>query len=197
MSNLLASLANKVKYWDVINYVPKYYEEPQKLLKVESAWVGHDKIIQDLIRTFGLGTDKCLEFGVEFGYSTVALSNYFKQVKGVDIFIGDEHTSHKGDHYEETKARLREYANIELFKMDYKDWVWQDNSEYDLIHVDIIHTYQDTYDCGLWSAQHSSCAIFHDTESFPDVKRAVFDIARSTGKKFYNYPKYYGLGIVA
>jgi hypothetical protein len=138
----------------------------------------------------------CLEFGVEFGYSTVAFSNYFKKVIGIDIFLGDIHTVHKGDHYEQTKASLSAFNNIELIKADYKDWIKTDTEVYDLIHIDIVHTYEDTYQCGLWSAQHSTCTLFHDTESFPEVKRAVSDIAKITGKKFYNYPKYYGLGII-
>jgi hypothetical protein len=62
--------------------------------------------------------------------------------------------------------------------------------------VDIVHTYEHTYRCGLWSAQHSKCTLFHDTESFFDVKMAVVDIARATGKRFYNFRQCYGLGIV-
>jgi hypothetical protein len=137
-----------------------------------------------------------LEFGVEFGYSTVALSNYFMRVLGVDLFTGDLHTMHHGDHFESTKRSLAPFHNIELVRANYKDWIKRDTETYSLIHVDIVHTYEDTYWCGLWSARHSDCTLFHDTESFPEVQRAVEDIARETGKRFFNYPKCNGLGIL-
>jgi hypothetical protein len=177
-------------------YIPSQFYSPPNLIQVVSAWQGHEKIIYDIIKRFNLQTNSCLEFGVEFGYSTVVFSNYFKEVTGVDIFIGDIHTEHKGDHYETTKAALSSYTNIKLIKSNYRDWIKADTQLYDLIHVDIVHTYEDTYQCGLWSAKHSKCTLFHDTESFPDVKKAVRDISKITGKKLYNYPKHYGLGII-
>ncbi|HZM06646.1 MAG TPA: class I SAM-dependent methyltransferase [Candidatus Saccharimonadales bacterium] len=153
-------------------------------------------IIADIIERFNLPKESCLEFGVEFGFSTVAFSSYFENVKGVDIFTGDKHTVHKENHFETTKRDLEPYSNIQLFRADYKDWIKQDKAQYGLIHVDIVHTYKDTYDCGLWSAQHSKCAIFHDTESFIGVRRAVIDIAKAAGKNVYNYPHCNGLGII-
>lgn len=123
-------------------------------------------------------------------------SNYFKSVTGVDKFIGDEHTKHKGDHYDSTKESLADFKNIELFRADYKDWIKNDNNQYDFAHVDIIHNYKETYECGLWSVEHSKCCVFHDTESFPGVRRAVSDIAKKTGKTAYNYPYHHGLGII-
>jgi hypothetical protein len=114
----------------------------------------------------------------------------------VDIFTGDEHAGFHSDHYNKTSKIVAPYPNIELVKADYKDFIKDNNDFYDLIHVDIIHDYKHTYECGLWAAQHSKCTIFHDTESFREVKRAVSDISKKTGKKFYNYDRYYGLGIV-
>jgi hypothetical protein len=123
-------------------------------------------------------------------------SNYFKEITGVDTFEGDKHTTHKGNHYEETKNRLSTYPPIKLYKSDYKDWIVKDNSMYDFAHVDIVHNYKETFECGLWAARHSKCTIFHDTESFKEVRRAVIDIAKTTNKQVYNYPKCYGLGII-
>lgn len=163
---------------------------------VRSAWKGIELIIADIIERFNLPMESCLEFGVEFGFSTVAFSNYFENVKGVDIFTGDIHTVHKGNHFELTKRDLEPYSNIQLFRADYKDWIKQDKAQYGLIHVDIVHTYKDTYDCGFWSAQHSKCVIFHDTESFIEIRRAVIDIAKAMGKNVYNYPYCHGLGII-
>lgn len=177
-------------------YIPHSIKIPSKLLDVTTAWKGLESIIEDIMQQFNVKNNRCLEFGVEFGYSTVALSNFFKEVRGVDLFIGDKHTVHKGDHFQDTKQRLSAYSNIELFKANYKSYIKKDKTQYDLIHVDIVHTYKDTYKCGLWSARRSTCTIFHDTESFRDVKQAVIDIAKVTGKKAYNYPHCNGLGII-
>ena len=178
------------------DYNPKKLEQPEKILDKISAWEGLEKVIADIIRQSKCGTEKCLEFGVEYGYSAVVFSNYFDQVTGVDIFTGDEHTVNRDDIYDEVKASLASYKNIKLIRADYRDFIDKNTDTYNFIHVDIVHTYEDTFRCGLWSAQHAKCVIFHDTESFPDVKRAVRDIARQTGKTFYNYPHFWGLGIV-
>lgn len=177
-------------------YVPKKKTSPIKQLNITSAWVGLELIIEDILERFQIDRNKCIEFGVEFGFSSVVFSNYFKKVIGVDIFIGDEHTDHKGNHFESTKNTLAQFDNIELFMSDYRDWIQKDTEYYDFAHVDIVHNYEDTYKCGLWAVKHSKCCIFHDTESFPEVKRAVFDIAKDCGKKVYNYPFCYGLGII-
>lgn len=177
-------------------YVPNNKKKPEKTIEIITAWEGLELIIEDILDRFQIGRDSCIEFGVEFGYSTVVFSNYFSKVTGVDIFIGDEHTDHKGDHYESTKSSLKEFKNIELIKSDYKDWIAKDEKQYDFAHVDIVHNYNETFECGLWAAQHTKCVIFHDTESFPEVRRAVIDIAKATNKQVYNYPYHNGLGIV-
>lgn len=181
---------------EIDTYIPSRFEEPARCLNCVSAWKGLDSILASLIERFDLGTDRCLEFGVEFGYSTVALSSFFKSVTGVDTFRGDRHTNILRDTYAEALANVSPYSNINLLRSDYQSHVKQDSSQYDLIHVDIIHTFADTFACGLWSARHSKCTLFHDTESFPQVKQAVTQIARATGKKFYNYEASYGLGIL-
>lgn len=180
----------------ILPYIPERRQLPANTLPVDSAWKGIESILADIIQRFHLGKESCLEFGVEYGYSTVALSSFFQSVTGVDIFVGDKHTNNKKDIYKETVERLAPYKNVELICNDYKDWILKDNHTYDLIHVDIVHTYADTFACGLWSAQHSSCVIFHDTESFSAVKRAVTEIARCTGKTFYNFKESFGLGIL-
>ena len=180
----------------VSSYVPNRLETPSRRLDVPSAWQGIENILADLIERFHINTDVCLEFGVEFGFSTVALSSYFNRVIGVDTFQGDEHTSNKQDIYEATLNRLSPYKNITLVRSDYRDFIRAKNEQFGLIHVDIVHTFTDTFACGLWSAKRSQCTIFHDTESFPQVKRAVSEIARATGKRFINFEQSYGLGIL-
>lgn len=180
----------------ILPYVPQRREAPPRVLAPATAWEGIESILGDLIQRFQVGTHRCLEFGVEYGYSTVALSGFFDSVTGVDTFCGDIHTENKSDIFAQTSQRLSAFDNIRLVRSDYREWITKDESFYDLIHVDIVHTYADTFDCGLWSAQHASCVLFHDTLSFPAVKRAVVDIARDTGKKFYNFEESYGLGIL-
>jgi predicted O-methyltransferase YrrM len=177
-------------------YVPESREMPSRVLPVTTAWKGIESVLADVIRRFDLKTQRCLEFGVEHGYSTAALSSFFDTVIGVDLFTGDIHTFEKGDIFRATAERLSAFSNIQLVRCDYRDWIAKDDSRYDLIHVDIVHTYIDTFTCGLWSARHSNCVLFHDTESFPAVKRAVIDIARKVGKKFYNFTESNGLGIL-
>jgi predicted O-methyltransferase YrrM len=180
-----------------INYSPKKLIMPARLIKSRSqAWVGLEQILQDIIDFSAIETNSALEFGVEFGYSSSALSNYFKEVIGVDIFTGDSNAGFYGDIFELTKENLKDFNNIQLIRADYRDYIKQAEQKFDLIHVDIIHTYEDTYACGLWSVQHSNCTIFHDTQTYPDVKKAVVDIAKKTNKKFYNYRRCNGLGIL-
>jgi Methyltransferase domain len=180
----------------VLPYVPERRQLPPRILQVESAWKGLESVLSDLITKFDLGTQRCLEFGVENGYSTAALSCFFNSVKGVDTFLGDKHTRNHNDLYDETSNRLSGFDNIQLFKSDYQNWIAKDDSFYDLIHVDIVHTYADTFACGRWSAMHAQCVLFHDTESFPAVKRAVIDISRESQKSFYNLTESFGLGIL-
>jgi hypothetical protein len=160
---------------DIKPYKPKNFRKPEKMLEIVSAWKGLEMIVEDIIDQFDLKRDRCIEFGVEFGYSTVVFSNYFESVTGVDTFEGDVHTVNKNEHFEETSKRLAGYANIQLVKSDYKDWIATDNQHYNLAHVDIVHNY---------------------AESFPEVRRAVKDLAKKTGHKLYNYPQHYGLGIL-
>lgn len=180
----------------ILPYVPQRREAPPRILEQATAWKGIESILADIIQRFHVSTHRCLEFGVEYGYSTVALSGFFDEVTGVDTFCGDKHTENKSDIFAHTSQRLSGFDNIRLVRNDYRDWISKDDTFYDLIHVDIVHTYVDTFACGLWSAQHASCVLFHDTLSFPAVKRAVIDIARETGKKFYNFEESYGLGIL-
>ena len=180
----------------VVPYVPAYRQPPSRAIEVVSAWEGIQNILADLIQRFNIDTSRCLEFGVEYGFSTVALSSFFDSVTGVDTFQGDRHTSNQDDIYSVTSTRLASFSNIHLVRSDYREFIQNHTGPYGLIHVDIIHTFADTFACGLWSAQNSHCTIFHDTESFPQVKQAVMEIARATGKTFHNFQESFGLGIL-
>ena len=192
-SRLAGALKPKVP---VLPYAPVARQKPTRGLDVTSAWSGIEDILAGILRDFNVPTERCLEFGVEYGFSTVALSSFFDSVTGVDTFQGDRHTVNDQDIYQETRQRLLPFPNIELVRSDYADYIRADHGTFGLIHVDIIHTFAATYDCGLWSARHSRCTLFHDTESFPQVRQAVRAIARETGKTFHNYAGSYGLGIL-
>ena len=82
-------LINEIRYKE-INYLPKKFVTPERLIKSKSqAWIGLEKIILDIVEFSKIRQDSALEFGVEYGYSTAVLANYFETVTGVDIFTGD------------------------------------------------------------------------------------------------------------
>lgn len=191
----LRNIFSTKKY--IPEYVPEFKVEPINVINVSTAWKGLELIIPDILQRFNVDRGSCIEFGVEFGYSIVIFSNYFRHVVGIDTFDGDINTANQNNHFDETRDRLARFNNIKLHKINYLDWIATDDFLYDFAHVDIVHTHKDTYRCGLWAVQNSKCAIFHDTESFIDVRNAVIDIAKRTGKKVYNYPYHYGLGIIA
>lgn len=174
-----------------------------------SAWKGLESILPGIIKKFRVKQNCALEFGVEYGYSTAALAQLFNYVTGVDTFLGDEHsdlqlgggkTRPRTDFFDYTTKNLEPWSNISLVQDDYRNFIahgCNDEASYSLIHVDIVHTFEDTFSCGLWAANHAPVCLFHDTVSFPEVCRAVAAIADETGKTFYNYPHHYGLGIIA
>lgn len=167
-------------------------KRPDRVADISSAWAGLESVLEYLILKFGVKKGKAIEFGVERGYSTVALSNFFKEVVGVDTFNGDIHSGKIANL--EKAQEICKYPNIKLIESDYKDF--NTKEKFDFAHVDIIHTYKDTYACGQKALDLSPIVVFHDTESFPDVKRAVVDLAKNNNKKVANYPHFYGLGII-
>jgi hypothetical protein len=177
-------------------YHPTKRGQPMCMTKHPSAWGDIPSILEDLIERFGILTSVALEFGTEYGYSTSALANYFDRVVGVDTFTGDFMTGLKSSHYDMTREDLSSWPNISLIQSTYQDYTRDNNDIYGLVHVDIVHTYEDTYLCGEWSLKHSDVVIFHDTESFPQVKHACSDLADRYGLNFYNYPHSHGLGIL-
>jgi hypothetical protein len=182
---------------DIIPYEPKVYTDLPRLHKIVSAWEGLDRILTDIVQGFEVNPEWALEFGVSGGYSTVALANLFEFVVGVDTFTGDPFSGIVNDHFQSTSQMLSPWPNIRLSQHRYQDWILFDDEHYDLIHVDINHTYEDTFTCGRWAVDHADVVLFHDTQTFPEVKRAVYDIANEAHRSFYNYEKCHGLGILS
>jgi hypothetical protein len=182
-----------------ITYIPKKLVKPMRMIDVPSAWVGNELIIEDLIERFQISPKKCIEFGSQHGYSTAALANYFKHVIAVDHFAGDEMAGiGDPDHtFNGTREALKDFPNITLARTSYQDWTRKDASEYDLCHIDIIHTYYDTFACGIWAARHCDLILLHDTLAFPEVMEAALNLAADFQLNFYNYPHSHGLGILS
>ncbi len=185
---------------NIIPYVPQFYVDIPNLAKVGTAWNGVDRVLYDIVARFNIPQRKALEFGVQGGYSTSALAHVFAEVVGVDTFVGDEHAGYHADEFKEVRDRMLAWPNVTLHQARYQDWIKHDLSEYDLIHVDIVHTYKDTYQAGYWACNHSPVTIFHDTIAFPEVMYAVSELAKDCGMRFYNYDKCdnskHGLGIL-
>lgn len=181
---------------DKIPYEPHFYVDIPGLPDVGSAWKGVDRILYDIVNRFNVPQGRALEFGVEHGFSTSALATVFKQVVGVDTFIGDQHSGYKTDHFKQTCERLKQWPNITIHQARYQDWIKFDRENYDLIHIDIVHTFEDTYRAGFWAVEHAPVVIFHDTESFRDVRIAVETLTEEKQRTFYNYHPCHGLGIL-
>ena len=189
---------------DPIPYVPRYLSHlPTPLPNPGSAWRGLELILPSLIEDFALPVYSALEFGVEGGFSTAALATYFLNVTAVDFFIGDEHSGVKSDPAQlerETRAALAQWPNIEVVTANCFVWMERPEnqaSDYSLCHADIVHNYEPTLRALLWASDHAELVIAHDTESFPEVRRACADAAEAKGRFFYNYPECHGLGILS
>lgn len=176
-------------------FIPERLVTFNNLVQTNSAWIGLEKIIPSILEKFSINNGSCIEFGVENGYSTGIFAQLFEKVTGVDTFQGDVHAGIK-DSLQTAQKNLMPFNNIKLIKNSYQEFIKSNDTKYDLCHVDIIHTYKDTFKCGEWAVQHCHCVIFHDTESFAMVRKAVYDLGKKYNKKFYNYPLHNGLGIL-
>lgn len=184
----------------MIPFEPRYLYRPPRLIDVPTAWNGIESILHDIVSRFCPHATKCLEIGVDYGYSTAALSNFFASVVGVDTFAGDVHAGHResGEMFEKVRNSLLSYHNVRLVKADYKEFFHYLNrcTDYDLAHIDIVHTYNETLECGRMAMNVSRVVLFHDTRSFPEVMRAVSDLAEEKCAQFYEWPKCHGVGIL-
>lgn len=180
-------------------YQPSFLDENNKPISVTSAWVGLEKIIKPIIKDFNLNNKSALEIGVDYGYSLSALSNIFEKVVGVDMFCGDIHAGARDkSQYQIVLENFSKVSNVQVIKSSYQEYFDCLDKEtlFDLIHVDIVHTFRETYECGKLALKHSNCVIFHDTELFSDVNKACEQLSTDFGCEFFNYPYSYGLGIL-
>ena len=183
----------------VIPYVPEYIVRPPWLVSVPTAWNGCESILFDIMKRFNIFPGIALEFGVDYAYSTAAIANYFNQVIGVDHFQGDVHAGFRENLYEQAKAAVKDFKNIELIQSDFRDFISKTENKtarFDMCHVDVVHNYRETNDCVAWCTQHSDVVLAHDTIAFPEVRRSVQDVCWETGFTFYEYQVDHGLAIL-
>lgn len=170
---------------------------PYTKLDVPSAWKGLEDYIFPIISHFNIKPEKALEFGVDHGYSTDILSKAFTKVVGVDLFEGDAHIIHEQgeDFYQTVKNRFKD-TNVEIVKSSFENFICKDEDFYDLIHIDIVHLYEPTFNCTEWAVTRSNVVILHDTISFPEIYKVCKDISTKHGLSFYNIPEHHGLGVL-
>ena len=77
------------------------------------------------------------------------------------------------------------------------DFIKNNNNRYDLIHIDIVHFYKETFECAELSINHSKVVILHDTVSFREVYQVCEDIERKH-KVYFNRTinSCHGLGVL-
>lgn len=173
----------------MIFYQPQITDDP-RVVNVTSAWEPLRFVIKDILVRFRIKRKIALEFGVERGYSTSVLANYFKTVIGVDPF--DWNFGDGADRsYPAIVEGLKEFPNICLFPEMSDQFIKNsDEKRYDLIHIDIgyeTHCYDTTFPAAEWSVQHSNCVLFHDIISFPDIMQVCQELAERYGFDYYGY----------
>jgi hypothetical protein len=182
-----------------IPYKPKNFLRPPRQLQVPTAWNGVQDILADVIDTFKIHPGRCLEFGVDWGFSTACLANFFNEVTAVDTFAGDVHAGCRpDDQYEQVLDSLKGFVNIKLVRADFRDFIKSPNNDqqWNFCHIDIVHTYRETKQCLDWAIDHADVVACHDSIAFGDVRRAVQDICWESGRRFYEYQEGHGFAIL-
>ena len=71
-----------------IEYIPLERDTPRLFTEKGSAWGDIPTIIKHIINRFNIKTEKALEFGTEWGYSTTALEFYnYPHSHGLGILV--------------------------------------------------------------------------------------------------------------
>jgi len=170
-------------------YIPIILDDP-RIVQVTSAWEPLRHVIKDIINRFNINQEKALEFGVERGYSTVVLANYFNTVIGVDPFnwiFSDG--ADRG--FDAVKKLLIDWNNIKLKQMMSDQFIEENaDARFDIIHIDIgyeTHCYSTTFPSAKWAVQHSDCVLFHDIFSFPEINQVCEELSSEFGFDYYGY----------
>ncbi len=113
--------------------------------KIESAWKGHRKFAEWLVKEVN---PKCIvELGVDYGYSTFVFANALKGtngiMNGIDWFKGDSHASSRNT-YKSIMENITKYniKNINIIKGDFFEISKKWDKDIDVLHIDGFHTYE-------------------------------------------------------
>jgi hypothetical protein len=176
----------------------EYKEWPYEKLDVLSAWAGLENYLFSIVKNLNIPPLKALEFGVDYGYSTHIFSKIFKEVIGVDTFLGDEHSglSDKGDTFYKKVIACFKNTNVQIVRSTFENFIEKNTDFYNLIHIDIVHLYEPTFKCAEWAVNHSNVILLHDTVSHPCIYQVCSDLVSRYNLKFYNIPNHHGLGIL-
>src|SRR5271165_1254365 len=152
-----------------IPYIPHTIIRPGRVLEhplCPSAWAGIESILADLLLKFNVGRHIALEFGCEYGYSAIAFSNFFERVITVDPF--GQFTHQLEEMWKVAERNCAPYGNIQIVRMGWQQFVnaagVASNQQFDLIHIDAEHNYEECFGNGVWACERSRFVIFHDTE---------------------------------
>lgn len=182
---------------EIHEYVPAQLTPEPRVPDVHSEWKGLEQVVPDVLDRFNVGRHTAIDFGVWYGFSTGALANLFDHVYGVDHFKGDDHAGRPSDLFEQARRALTPWHNIVLVSQSWQEYTATHPLVYaDLVHIDIVHTYDETFACGVWACRHADLVLFHDTDEFPDVRAAVSNLALAFDREFWNYPRHHGLGVL-
>jgi hypothetical protein len=130
-----------------------------------------------------------VDIGVDYGFSTFHFARDFPYAEVVGVSDFALHA----DSESWVRSHLHFFPNVKII-CGKSSVVGRDFQQpVDLLHIDGDHSYEGVKgDLAAWlpRMRPGSCVIFHDTESFPGVRRAFDELP---GRK-KEIKQYYGLG---
>jgi hypothetical protein len=154
----------------------------RKILKHQTAWVGHGLFAMRLVEEFK--PKVIVDLGVDYGFSTFCFGHHnIGNVYGIDWFKGDQQSGERNTYNEvmETYEILnKEYgvSNIEFIIGEFNDVAMTWDKQIDILHIDGFHSYESVKnDYDTWSkfCHEDSIILFHDTVSHQKTVGKLFD----------------------
>ena len=111
-----------------------------------SAWKGHRAFAEWLV--LYRRPEIIVELGVDYGYSTFCFAqslnrNNKGKIYGIDLFLGDKHTSFRNNHdFVVNQMKAHHLNRIELIVKDFNEAAKEWNQPIDILHIDGLHTYE-------------------------------------------------------
>jgi hypothetical protein len=176
--------------------------------KCQSAWIGHEKIANFLIKT--IKPEIIVELGVHNGFSYFAFCQTVHDQKintkcfGIDHWKGDYHTGlYEEKVYENVLEENKKYNHFsKLIKKDFNSALSDFNDQsIDFLHIDGYHTYDSVKsDFKNWlpKCKKDAIILFHDVNEFKDDFGVwkLFNELKQT-YSHHVFPHAHGLGIIS